>query len=291
MFVPVNCTSCGKPFQVPETALGKLAPCPWCASVVTALPVSAPQSDSQPAPVPEQSKQPAPEPLSLDDAPAPDQKPAPKRSERPPRARPIAPPTRPLFTVATVLIGFVVVVIVTATTVFYLGYRSGRLPDADWAEFTAPDSSFTVALPGRPTEADVDPVSEGSLAGGKSYTVHRWYAQTTAWVAYNDLDPGLVQKLRKDSDRVIAAGVLRIVRDREVSRLKGTITKEAEVRLDAGWGIEIHMDSPEGPVVERVILLGEGPHPRLYRYGIQGKHVTPDGATSRRLFASFRVNE
>jgi len=37
MFVPVSCTSCGKPFQVPEAALGKLAPCPWCQAVVTAL--------------------------------------------------------------------------------------------------------------------------------------------------------------------------------------------------------------------------------------------------------------
>ena len=38
MFVPVSCTKCGKPFQVPEAALGKLAPCPWCQEVVTALP-------------------------------------------------------------------------------------------------------------------------------------------------------------------------------------------------------------------------------------------------------------
>src|SRR5262245_5356467 len=41
MFVPVNCTSCAKPFQVPEAALGKPAACPWCQNVVTALPVAA----------------------------------------------------------------------------------------------------------------------------------------------------------------------------------------------------------------------------------------------------------
>jgi hypothetical protein len=299
MFVPVSCTSCGKPFQVPETALGKLAPCPWCAAVVTALPVSVPQSDPQseqppaPAPEPESPKQPAPapEPLSLDDAPAPDQKPVAKRSERlMQKVEPVAPPARSLFTVATVLIGFVVVVVVMSATVFYLGYRSGKLPDTDWTEFTAPDGSFTVALPGRPTEADVDPVSESSLAGGKSYTVRRWYAQTTAWVRYSNLEPGLVQKLRTDSDRVVAAGALRVVRDRELVRFKGTITKEAEVRLDAGWGVEIHMDTPDGPVVERLVLWSEGALPRLYVYGIQGKHVTPDGAASRRLIASFRVN-
>ena len=70
MFVPVSCTSCGKPFQVPEAALGKLAPCPWCAATVTALPVSAPLADAQPEPT-SAPQPPTPEPLSLDDSPAP----------------------------------------------------------------------------------------------------------------------------------------------------------------------------------------------------------------------------
>ena len=71
MFVPVSCTSCGKPFQVPDAALGKLAPCPWCQAIVTALPVSAPVSTEQPAlpsPAPAQNAEQS-EPLSLDDDP------------------------------------------------------------------------------------------------------------------------------------------------------------------------------------------------------------------------------
>ena len=74
MFVPVSCTNCGKPFQVPEAALGQLAPCPWCQSVVTALPVSAPVAPQAPA-----------TPLSLDDEP-------PARTI--PKAPPPAPPAR-----------------------------------------------------------------------------------------------------------------------------------------------------------------------------------------------------
>src|SRR4051812_46452760 len=121
MFVPVNCTKCGKPFQVPETALGKLAPCPWCQEVVTALPVSVPQSDQRSLTAPEPSKPtasppaPAPEPLPLDDAPTPAQKPA--------RARPVARPApqqRPKFPLATVLIGIAVVVVVMGGTVLAL---------------------------------------------------------------------------------------------------------------------------------------------------------------------------
>lgn len=287
MFVPVSCTSCGKPFQVPEAGLGKLAPCPWCQAAVTALPVAAPPPDAAP-------EAPAPEPLSLDDEPKPKQKvfdellreeaTAPRRE--PPGAAP-----RARFPVARVAVGLVAVVLVTLATVVALGYRSGRIPEADWTEFTPPDGAFTVALPGRPEESDAEPVPEGSLGAGKRYAVRRWYARTAAWVAYHDLDPSLVKKLPDDRNRVIAAGVLRVARDREVARLQGTITKEAEVRLGAGWGIELHLDTPDGPVVESLILLGEGNRPRLYALGLQGKAVGPTNPAWRRLFASFRVNE
>lgn len=284
MFVPVSCTSCGKPFQVPETALGKLAPCPWCSAVVTALPVSVPQADLQPATAPEPL---APEPLPLDDAPAPVQKPA--------LATPVAPPpqpvpARPRFSVATLAIGVAVVAVVMAATVFALGYRSGRFSDANWVEFTPPDGSFTVALPGDPTETDVEPLPEGSLAGGKRYAVRKWYVRTAAWVAYYDLEPGLVKKLPGDKNRVITAGVLRVARDREVARLQGTITKEAEfLASDAGWGIEVHLDTPDGAAIVQLVLKGEGKNPRLYVVGVQGKSLTPKSPAHGRL-GSFRVN-
>lgn len=263
MFVPVSCTSCGKPFQVPEAALGQLAPCPWCAAAVTALPVSAPVAAPKP---------PAPEPLSLDDAPA-----------------PAAP--RPKVRITTLVVGAAVVLAVTGLTVLILGYRTGRVSDSDWAEFTPADGSFTAALPGRPTEGDVEPVPDGSLLPGKRYTVRKWYARTAAWVAYNDLEPGMAKKLADDSRRVVAAGVLRVARDREVVRLQGTDIKEgAEVRMGDGWGAEVSMDTPNGPAVVRMVVLGTGAHPRLYVYGVQGKSVTADGPLPRRLFSSFRVN-
>ena len=48
MFVPVNCTACGKPFQVPEAVLGQSTACPWCKATVTALPVAAPVPAADP---------------------------------------------------------------------------------------------------------------------------------------------------------------------------------------------------------------------------------------------------
>src|ERR1700722_15244553 len=48
MFVPVACSECGKPFQVPETALAKSTACPWCQATVLALPVSGDSQDKKP---------------------------------------------------------------------------------------------------------------------------------------------------------------------------------------------------------------------------------------------------
>ena len=273
MFVPVSCTACGKPFQVPDAALGQLAPCPWCQAVVTALPVSAPLQPNANTTAP----------LTLDDEPP----------ARPVTAAPAVPPPAAgkTLTRATLLIGFLVVVVVMGVTLLVRGYGGGRLSADGWTEFTPADGSFTVALPGAPAEEDVGANPDGSVTGGKRYSVRGWYSKTRAWVAYTDLTPALAQKLPSDKDRVVTAGVLRVERDREVTRLNGTITKEAEMRFGSAWGVELHMDTPTGNVVERLILAGDGPRPRLYVYGVEGKNLTPTSPPCTKLFKSFRVNE
>jgi hypothetical protein len=301
MFVPVSCTSCGKPFQVPEPALGQLAPCPWCQRVVTALPVAAPippAGHAPPAPTA------APEPLSLDDEPAPDptrvpaDPTAPARRKRPRNrttsgqlrpADPAAAP-KPARLLVPVVGTLALVAVVTAATLAFLNYGSGRAADRGWTEFTPPDGSFTVALPGTPTEEAVDANPAGSVAGGRRYSAYGWYSKTTAWVAYADLDPALVQKLPADRDRVFASGVLKAERDREKARLGATVADEfAFVRTDA-WGVELHLDTPRGKAVEWLILAGTGPHPRVYAYGAEAPALTPESPACRRLDRSFRVN-
>jgi hypothetical protein len=297
MFVPVTCTNCGKPFQVPETALGKLAPCPWCEAVVTALPVSTPQPQAEPQTQQTQASQqtqPTPAkpqtadaPLTLDESP-----PAKKRRAPLPTATPVAPPgARSKFPLATLLIGALVVVVVAAVTMIVRGYGAGRMSEVGWSDFTAPDGSFSIAMPGPPQEEDVGPNPDGSVTGGKRFSVRGWYSKTSVWVSYTDLTPALVPKLKSDTNRAVAAGVLRVERDREVTRLKGTITKEAEVRLNSGWGVELHLDTPNGNVVEWLILMGEGAHPRLYAFGAEGKNLTPTSTACAKLFSSFRVND
>lgn len=317
MFVPVSCTNCGKPFQVPETALGKLAPCPWCQAVVTALPVSAPvspaeqseqqpsQPQPQPQPAPEPPKPAAPpqqEPLSLDDAPPSQQPVAKKHAEMKvtgqpePARRDATRPDQPGAPKTTtylipLIVGGVLLLVGTVATYLALGYGSGRLSDSGWREFTAPDGTFTVKLPGEPAAESVAANPGGSVTGGQRFTVNNWYSKTSVWVSYCDIDPALAAKFPADRDRVLAAGVLQAERERERLRLDGTVTSEFSFRQMNSWGEEIHMDTPRGKVVAWLILAGEGPNPRVYVYGIEGKDVTPKHPVVVRLRDSFRVNK
>jgi hypothetical protein len=287
MFVPVSCTNCGKPFQVPEAALGKPAACPWCQVVVTALPVA---SGAQPEPA-ATSPEPAQEPLSLDDEP-------PEPRARRPVAVPVAPPAPPKprprapLSLKTVAAGMLIVTVIATLTILALGYGSGRVPGSAWFEFTPPDGSCTVLMPGTPKEEDVAAHPAASVTGGKRYVTRNWYSRTSAWVGWGDLDPKFHASLAKDKDKdkLFAAAALEAERNREKSRLEGTVTKEMEVRINDAWGIEVHMDTPNGPVVEWLLLVADGTRPRLYVYGFQSPSLTPDSAAVRRMFTSFKVN-
>jgi hypothetical protein len=294
MFVPVNCTACGKPFQVPEAVLGQSTACPWCKATVTALPVAAPvasapvQPDAPKAAIPVAKPVASkPQPLSLDD-----DEPAPDR----PRPRPHLPLPRvkswafhPLVIVAGLGISFLVMVL----TVAVLGYGSGRLPESMWTEYTPPDGSCSVLLPDSPSEETVAANPQGSVLGGKRYVVKGWYTRTSAWLAWGDLDPGFAASLvkDKDTDKVFTLSAIQAELNREKTRLGGTVTKEAEIRFQNAWGIEVQMETPRGKVIERFILIADGPRPRLNVFGVQAKNVSHDSAVVSRMFTSFKVRE
>lgn len=310
MFVPVGCTQCGKLFQVPQENLGQPAPCPWCGAMVAAWPLSpvsgvATGGMTSGAPVggtlsaaaatsgaSEEAVTPAAttpgvtlptEPLSLDE------EPCPEVSSSPSRWREQTAPTsaRRVF---QLLAGSVGVVLVAGITLVVLNYGHGRLPETGWAEFTAPDGSFQVLLPGVPVAEEVAANPAGSIQAGQRFVVRGWYSRTAVWVAYHDLEPRVAQQIAGDRDRVLAAGIIRAERDRELTRWEGTIHKEAEVRTAVAWGIEMHIDTPRSTVIEQFLVVSDGSQPRLYVLGVQGKNLTPDSAASRKLFTSFRLH-
>jgi hypothetical protein len=220
----------------------------------------------------------------------------PRAKEPPPKpadeSEPPEPPPKPKRVLVKGFIVLALMVVCTAGTLLYLNYGSGRVSDGGWTEFTAPDGSFAVELPGTPAEEEMEANPDGSVTGGKRYTVHGWYSKTTVWVSYCDLDPALVKKLKADHNGAFSKGIIDAEVERERERLKGKIINQTPLtRFMKGFGVELTMDTPRGKVVEWLVLVGEGPHPRVYAYGAEAKDLTPNSPSCRRLYGTFRVNE
>jgi hypothetical protein len=262
MFVPVACRKCGKPFQVPSAAAGTEVDCPWCNERTPALPVAG-VTPAAPREV-----------LSLDDD-----------DEPPPRS-----PGRKRSLGATLAIGLVVVVVTFGLTMAAMRFGSGDVPPTVWNEFTAPDGSCSIQLPGTPEHEHVDPSPADTVTRGLDrFTTIGWYSRAKVWFGWRDLDPGFVKQTKEDRDGAMTTPVLTAERDRRRDQVNGKIVKEATVRFGPHLGLQVEMETPRGKLVERYIAATGGSHPRLYFMGVESKTASPEGSAAQRLFNSFRV--
>ncbi len=297
MFVPVACSNCKKPFQVPETSLAKSTACPWCQATVLALPISGESQDIKPS-VAEQAQVSANEevaaassrrsyrrleaaatgevvePLSLDDESPPQtpthSQPVPVRNRR----------ARMLWILAAVF-----VMGATATiTLAILQRKQGHLVSMEWQAFTPPDGSCSIDLLGQAREADSDPEH-----GERRYISQGWYSGNSAWIGWRDLTIAQVQEGTAKEGWV---QLRKVFFDKERDRLKnkygGYLAKDATIEQDP-MTIEVRLDSPQGAVIERMIVTTKEPRPRVYFIGMAGKRLNLDGPEVKRLFGSFRV--
>jgi hypothetical protein len=272
MFVPVACNRCAKPFQVPDADAGKTVACPWCGAAVPALPVAGSVLPQAPAGEP-------PAPLSLDDAP-----PAPPADPALPRRRP-GPP------VAVVVLGVALLLLLVVIGVGVLGYRSGRIPESAWRSYTAPDKSFTVELPGEPTAEPLNPLPGVPGLGGEMFTARGWYSGADAWVGWRDVQPVVAAAATGNPEVwLLYRPAIDAELERQAQLWNGKVTRGATVRFDHPLTVEVQMSTPEGNVVERMIVVGVGPRTRLYVVGMRAKNLAPDSAAVRRMFDSFRAN-
>jgi hypothetical protein len=302
MFVPVVCPQCGKPFQVPDAAIGKPTACPWCLATVLALPVGG-QSPADAAPIapPEptgtnsntpavgeprreelprvESAKPLPEPelLSLDDAPPSQQDRAPLGERR-----------RPEFPIGhhacVVLVGLFLVIAVGTITFVILRYKQGHLASMEWKAFTAPDGSCGIDLLGLAREEDSDPEH-----GVRRYVSEGRYSGRTTWIGWRNLTAAQVQEAHTEKGWVqLREKFFDPERDRLKEKFGGYIARDATIGQNP-ITVEVRVDGPQGPLIERMIVMPEGPRPRVYFIGMVGKRLDLDGPEVKRLFESFRV--
>jgi hypothetical protein len=264
MFVPVACSRCGKPFQVPEETVGQTTACPWCQAAVLALPVggaATPIGKSPPSSA-------NPEPLSLDDD--------------PPRPQPRS---RRAF-----LVLILVAIIATLATVTLLRRKEGYLTDREWRPFTPPDNSCSIDLLGKPTED-----ASTSEKGIRRYLSEGWYSGTITWIAWRNLNAAEVHVAVTDEawhDPQLLK-ILDAERDWLKERFGGSVTRDATIQFKSPLIREVRLGLPSGKghVVERQIVHATGPHPRIYFIGIAGKRFDPDGSEVQRLVNSFQLLE
>lgn len=250
MFVPVACSQCGKPFQVPEASVGNSTVCPWCQATVLALPVGAPASGAAP--------QSTAEPLPLDATP--------RRTGR-----------------RVAFIGLIVVLTVAATLTTFglLRYKQGHTLFSEWRPFQASDHSCRIDLLGRPVEA--------GEADEKRYVSEGWYSGTKAWIGWRDLTPVQVQQASTKDSWLSLLPLFTAEQDRLKTTFGGTVTKEATLQFENPLIREVRLESPEVRVIERMIVKPQGANPRLYFVGMAGKNLDFDSDAVKRLFESFTV--
>ena len=279
MFVPVACSQCGKPFQVPEAAVGGSTVCPWCQATVLALPVGVSAPTPAPAPPPalpaptrKPPNKPSLEPLSLDDA---------SDSFTPE----LTPPDSPAREIPWrhIGLGVVVLLLVAAVTFGVLQLKSGPRLDREWEPFSPPDNSCGLELLGKPIP---DPEA---AAGEKWYVSEGRSSGTKTWLGWRDLTQVQVQ-LAATKDAWQHLGSLF---DSEGNKLKtkyaGNVNY-ATIQFENPLTRELRIEFPGGRVIERMIVMHTGKRPRVYFLGMAGK-FDPDGPDVKRFFESFKVFE
>ncbi len=268
MFIPVACSQCGKPFQVPESIVGSATVCPWCQATVTALPVGKPVAT--PASVP---AAPAAEPLPPLPLPLPEEDDVPLVFVAPDRKV-------PWKRVAIVLGAVLAVALVTFATLRSVREQAKVLI---WKSFTPEESAFEIELFGTVNEAR----EEG---GVRRVIADKPASNATAWVGWIDLTPAQVEMAAHVDAWKHFTPIFDAERERILAKHEAKLIQEATTKFANPLTRELRAESPRGYMMERMMVFPKGAKPRAYFVGMIGP-FEPDGPEFSRLFDSFRVKE
>lgn len=236
-----------------------------------ALPVA---STAAPPAVAAPAAAPPVEPLSLDDAP-----PAPE-------ALPPAPSASPRRWRAIILLALALTAATAAATLAVLRYQKGYLVGSESKEFVAPDGSCRIDLLGTPTEDESQPDR-----GERRYTSTGWYSGMKAWIGWRTLSQAQVQEAgARDGWVALRKAIVEPETARLIEKTGAYLVRDATIGQNPET-IEVRLDGPNGPTIERIIVAPQGPRPRVYFLGMSGRRLQLDGPEVRRFFDSFHIVE
>lgn len=306
-FVPVACLVCGRPFQAQQDKLGQTVVCPWCQATTPALPIAAaniPASGISSASVPTSS---APSLLSIEgpapakESPGPPAASTTPRQESPSSPSPSqpskeagaerggtstsAPPHNVAATSATnsrwqVTAALLAVFLIASMTLIVLRFRQGYGISAEWRPFISPDGQVQIDLLSTPWE-------ETDSHGVRRYWSRGWYSGAYAWIGWQELTEQQVEAARSPDARHKLDGLIQIELEQWQRRFGGN-GRTATVQFTDPLIVEIKWEADNVRGLGRVVVVSQGPAPRVYYLGIAAPHLVYDSTAVRHFLDSFR---
>lgn len=174
-------------------------------------------------------------------------------------------------------------IVVGLGSFFLARISSGLPPDSAWRIFPPNhQNEFEILLPGVPVMVPRLPSDLSAVDVGRLAVVQRWYSRYSTWVAWADLD-------REQSSLIHPEELLKAERERRAIELNGTVTATGRLNFHNWPGEEVHYDTPNGPAVERLVLVNSSRQSRIYAFGASGPNLDLDSPILKRIFPSFRV--
>lgn len=270
MPLTLTCPECHRKLKVPETAAGKKVRCPECQAAFRA------EAEEGVA------DRPAPRPVRGRDERDDDD-----RRERRPRLRDDddrGERRRPERKKGGLVLGLVLggaglLVVAGAVVAAVFLFGRGRIGEGEWKEFTPPDNSFTVLMPGTPTSSMQ---SVGAFTLTKHTVTHK--GSDTFFVAASFDVPN-------DAPADILTTCYQAERKHLTSVVKGKVTREVEYSHGVYHGHEfaITAEDKKGKAIERMFLAETPTGRRLYVLVVGGPGIEPGKGDAAKFFDSIKL--
>ena len=172
-------------------------------------------------------------------------------------------------------IGVIIVAVVGAVLV---AHYDELLPHR-WQTYVAPDGTFSIELPGKPTVE----TTQAPVEGGGNITFHLVNAGSGGSRAYSCAYVELEDASQKSPDQVLESA-----RDGSLRKVQGTLVTQNQLMVQGFPGLQYQAHGRANSLMDsRMVLVGK----RLYMImavAADGEKAEPE--TVQRMFNSFRIN-